>query len=738
MARKLYVVEGAKLKCSSGTTLGKLKVTSQEKITIKNRLKATDKDKLLEPPFFGICSCTNKACSPTLKEWKYPSKKVGLGNKSYIMDNSQIECSTGGMVTIEDPNQTLAGTGRENPKLDKKFPELLGEIIFVNGFLSDPQANSEQTLNNAIRDINPDNADDKNYKQGESVNERNRADDDDIFSNSELEELLPEKGRTDKVIQKALKLNSLKTPFSFNNDVEKFWGYWNSISNKFKASDIYGNYFNAYRNDHYINGSHGLGSNAAHRIDHGIALGYRWAEKYWFLMSPEIADKKEGEESHFMQSFSPQYSPITIVAHSHGAAMGAGVAIGVIHYAAKQKWEKIALNIVFLGVHQPQNLTGTQYENFIDDKELYYEVNQNFPQLFAKEEKKGRSFLNNLADLFNRDYNKLNHERGIHEHLSKILGNVDEFKSRAVQFTFANDRGDAVTRDGDIPDINNACNPNSDFSLFCSDYTNPSKYLKPKSLNISNKRTFPTPNKGKIYLSKYIANRRFDFGDINKKSTSKEKEKGLEWGSYLGVTLVWANSFEAYKLLKEQYEIRYNITFHYRGYVTGRINKVNEWLYDHNPFGDGYTEKQKKQKELYKKVTTAYETMLRNYAALQDANLYAHFSPVGLINHKLVLSDFPGDSLGKISILDRIQKAGEQKFYRVEYNKDPVKAAKMTPEQKREKEQKDIEGKLKNRLIDTRIANTDYIENVIKAFIGDDEKIKEKADEFLYHEPDKD
>ena len=284
MARKLYVVEGAKLKCSSGSSLGKLKVTSQQKITIKDKLKATNQDKLLEPPFFGSCTCTNKACSPALTEWKYPNKKVGLGSKSYILDNSQIECSTGGIITIEDPNQALVGTGREEPELDTKYPELQGELIFVNGFLSDVMANSEQTLNNAVRDIDPDNPNGRNYKQGESVNEHNRADGDDIFSNSELENLLPKKDRTEEAIEKALKENKFKTPLSFNNDVEKFWGYWNSLSNRYKASDIYGNYFNAYRNDHYINGSHGLGSNGAHRIDHGISLGYIWAKKNWFLI----------------------------------------------------------------------------------------------------------------------------------------------------------------------------------------------------------------------------------------------------------------------------------------------------------------------------------------------------------------------------------------------------------------------------------------------------------------------
>lgn len=80
MARK-YVVEGAHLECTLGTSPGKITVLSQQKLTIQGKLKATDKDKLLEPPFFGSCTC--KSPNPHVcllyRNGKSPVKKQAWG-----------------------------------------------------------------------------------------------------------------------------------------------------------------------------------------------------------------------------------------------------------------------------------------------------------------------------------------------------------------------------------------------------------------------------------------------------------------------------------------------------------------------------------------------------------------------------------------------------------------------------------------------------------------------------------
>src|SRR5690625_4323963 len=194
------------------------------------------------------------------------------GNQDAFMVNpTPAESLSSPEPAPADAYKSFVGTGMTELEPEKGLPELQGEILFVNGYHSNPIENWEQTLHNANQDINPDYSPQEDYHQGESANERNRGDEEDIFTNEELKAQLPDDRRSPPEIRSAQNRGWWATPMSFNNDVSKFWSYWNKKSNKFDAADTYGRYFNAWRNDHYINGSHGLESNAAHRIDHGIA-----------------------------------------------------------------------------------------------------------------------------------------------------------------------------------------------------------------------------------------------------------------------------------------------------------------------------------------------------------------------------------------------------------------------------------------------------------------------------------
>jgi len=125
--------------------------------------------------------------------------------------------------------------------------------------------------------------------------------------------------------------------------------------------------------------------------------------------------------------------------------------------------------------------------------------------------------------------------------------------------------------------------------------------------------------------------------------------------------------------------------------------------------------------------------MLERYAWLQEAKLYAHFAPVALIHHGRLLSDFPSDGLGKGSIWERIKKAGENKFYRVEYS-DENNEDEISDPQKKEKDKRYIEdSSSKDKLINTSVADTPYIRNVIEVFVHgntNEGKINQ-----LYYEP---
>ena len=606
--------------------------------------------------------------------------------------------------------KSFVGTGMTELMPEEGPPELKGEIVFVNGYLSGIVNNSEQTWNNAKHDINPDHPHQEGYMQGESANEHNRADPDDIFTNEELEAQLPDNKRSPDQIDEAIDDGFWSSWTSYNNDVSKLWNYWNKKSNKFDAGDKYGRYFNAYRSDHYINGSHGLESNGAHRIDHGIALGYNWALVNWDIR-PEEEVTENKEQSPYVESYSPPYRPVSVVAHSHGAAVGAGVALGIMRYADELGWDQMALNMIFLGVYQPQGLSGTEYDEFIYDKVNYYEVGQDFLDPFG-EETSGK-LLNKLAELFSRKHNKLLQRRGMVEHLREITGSWGDFAGRAVQFTFGNDRADLVTRDGDIPDISSACNPTGDSGLFCAEYVIPDDAPMSYTEGAPSQQPLFTDSEGTLELSTYIANRRFEFGGWDLFKSDEEKKFGDEWGDFEKVALAWGEAFETYKAEKNAYESLTGNSYNY-------IDSLN------------YQGVAPDIADQHRATTRAYQDMLERYAWLQDAQLYAHFGPVALIHHPRVLSDFPSDSLGKASIWERIKKAGENMFYRVEYGEYEDKGDKLGSS-KRKTAKTYVEGDGKEQLVATSIANTPCIKNVIDVFVHGN---KEKENlEKLYTEP---
>ena len=306
-----YVVEGAILTCTLGTVQGEMLVTSQQKVKIGGKLKATGEDKIPKPPFFGSCICSspNPPCSPVFKEWEQTSKGSTMKGKSFLMTDSRIECTKGGLITISDVGQKIVGTGKKEPELDEKYPELKGEIIFANGYLSSSLGGAL----NAILDINPDEPS-PDLRRGWNANEKNPLDNKDILLAKELNEinaLSSSEMEKDKSIKALVKipfpifmspgippLSKIPVDIPFLNDTDLksvdqfskqdfkdvFWGYWNQIGNFYKGSDTYAEYFNAGSNQHFLNGSHGLGSNAAHRMDHGIAQGYHWAKHQWGII----------------------------------------------------------------------------------------------------------------------------------------------------------------------------------------------------------------------------------------------------------------------------------------------------------------------------------------------------------------------------------------------------------------------------------------------------------------------
>ena len=755
MAELYYVVSGAQLQCDKGTALGKLKVLSQQKLSINDKLQATNKDKFIEPPFFGNCACTNKACTPALLEWQYTSRNSGVGENKLILDNSQILCSQSGIIKVKDANQTIMSVGEDETELDKVYAKLQGEIIFANGYLSSSLGGAL----NALLDLNPDEPS-PNLKRGWNANEEDKIDTDDILLASQVqknEAMSEQLKKAEATLKKAeitikvrypifmspaiVKLPSIpikikvKKPIALKDvpemtleeKVNTFYGYWNDIENKKEATNTYAKHFNAGRNQHFLNGSHGLGSNGAHRLDHGIAQGYHWAKYQWLIFKKEDVDAAK-EKVPYIKSYSPAYKPLTIVMHSQGNAPGVGFALGAMKYASEQGWEQIPLNLIFLGVHQPQNLWGDAYEKFVNHKVKHYLADSNFwdtistfektlflaggkyimggvilkQYLSNKADRDILKYLNGLAELFSSKYHKLRNKRGIYEHLQAIT-NFFALQERAIQFTFSNDHGDMVIRDGDIPEIASACNPKGDTSLYSVEFL-PKGQEVPSHYSKEGKEIFAMDDGGHLVIPKYAVKQRIVY---NKETGEKET-----WKDYRSIAKDWGNAMSTYDKLKREYH--------------KKVGKKLTFLDLIIPVKYGV----RKSKEMISKLRLNYwfRKVIYHYARIQIADLYAHFSPVGLILEKDLLKDTPdfNDGIGTKNIWERIKKTGEGKFYRVEYDKTD-----KTEEAKREFAKNYVEGEGQNLLIYTHIADTPYINNVIKAYVhGDTTAAKQ-----LYKEP---
>jgi len=775
MARRHYLVEGGQLECTLGTTPGEMVVTSQQKLTIKHKLKATSEDKTFKPPFFGSCKCAtpNPPCSPVLKEWQFTSKKSRMGDKTFVMKNSQIECSKGGMITVKDVGQTLVGTGKEEVELNKKYAKLQGEIIFANGYLSSSLGGAL----NALLDLNPDEPD-PNLRRGWNADENDKINGQDILLASQVQKYKAMTDAEKKVEADAKKMKvkigypilmvppmprlpsipitvRVKKPtilkdvpeMTLQERVDTFYGYWNEIGTYGRGSKTYADHFNAGRNQHFLNGSHGLASNAAHRMDHGIAQGYHWAKHQWLLAKKEEVEAAK-EKVPYIKSYSPAYKPLTIVMHSQGNAPGAGFALGAMKYANELGWEQIPLNLIYLGVHQPQNLWEDEYKKFVKQKVNHYGANTNFwdtissfektlflagnqhikgivilkQYLSNKEDKDILKYLNGISELFSSKHHKLRHKRGIYEHLDAITI-FDILNKNAVQFTFTNDHADIVVRDGDIPGIASACNPNLDTSLYSVEFLPQGQEVPAYYTSSQDKEIIPIENGGNLVIPAYAVIQRLKaIKDDNKIGGVKIED---DWASYRNIAIDWGNAMSTYRKLKKEYQ---------------KLTKQQLSFLD-LILPERFVSR--KSMEVITKLQLSYwfRKVIYHYARIQIADLYAHFSPVEFINNNKILktsSDF-NDNLGNDTIWERIKKSGEQKFYRVEYSKSPKKIKLMSDEEKevwKEQERKEVENYVEGEkgeklLIDTSIADNTYVRNVINAYVRGDTD----AEKQLYKEP---
>ncbi|RAJ37156.1 hypothetical protein [Pedobacter cryoconitis] len=453
---------------------------SQPPIKVKPKLKATDDNQ--------------KSSRQDMKAQQYNDYKTKVDN-TYVSKARQVPVFKPGQNSrfkvnpikykdvnfgsridntyVYQPNRSLVGTGGLKLKLKSGPPEFKGYIIFINGFWGAPIENMGAVAWNSVMDKVPERGDPYSMRGAENTNEKNWEDSDDRYTPDEYKEDI---GHPVKNTIKEVLYHSIVPPgravynWLHATKIERYPKYWNVKQNNYKFTERYAAHFDAKDNIHYLNGSHGLESNPGHRMKHGRKQGLTWAKLNLHYMEKPTYDTF----SPYVPGLStPEYNPITIVMHSQGNAFGVGVAKGIIDYLKLLKWDKVAINMVYLALHQNMGYKGDEYKNY---KTMKLDMLANRPMKAS------------MGEFFERDKIKL--PRGIDDYAKDGDGGSswNKLKTRGVQFTFSNDRADVVSRMGDIHGIANACNSDGDdvhptaFELVGGSYKIYSKHIMNKLL----------------------------------------------------------------------------------------------------------------------------------------------------------------------------------------------------------------------------------------------------------------
>ncbi len=504
---------------------------------------------------------------------------------------------------VYNPKRSLVGTGGLKLQLKNGLPEFKGFIIFINGFWGDPVKNTGAVAWNTIMDKVPERGDPYSMKGAENTNEKDQTDADDRYTPEEYKKdtASPVKHQIMESIKNGVFPARGIFMLFHATKFERFAKYWNVKENNYKFTERYAEHFDAKDNIHYLNGSHGLQSDPGHRIDHGFKQGQTWAKLNLHYLEKPTYDTF----SKYMPGLpSPEYNPITIVMHSQGNAFGVGVAKGILKYLADLKWDKAAINMVYLALHQ--NI-GYKYDakQKRNEYDIYKETKLD---MLANKPMKAK-----LAEFFEK--NKLNLINGIDDYSKKKISDWDKLKTRGVQFTFSNDRSDAVSRMGDIPGIANACNSDGDDVHFTPFELAGGSY--------------------KIY-SKHIMNKLLEFLGVEegKVLTNSRKTK-----FYTDLVAAYSKAYYAYKKLKADID-------------AGRAERYTTTVVD----DDGWDGRVSVTTD---NLVNAEGPIIYAYSDLFDAELAAHSGPIAWGLHGELMEWSNGKSVFQL-----VTEKGANIFYR--------------------------------------------------------------------------
>lgn len=124
LSQYAYVCDGATLKCSQGSTPGKLRVLAKRPtVGGKPGSNITDNAPMANVTPFGVCKITNKACvMPGLAGWEEYFRNTRLGEAPALLDCCTNRCAMGGEIKVSHHGQTGMRESLESKPIPTRTP----------------------------------------------------------------------------------------------------------------------------------------------------------------------------------------------------------------------------------------------------------------------------------------------------------------------------------------------------------------------------------------------------------------------------------------------------------------------------------------------------------------------------------------------------------------------------------------------------------------------------------------
>lgn len=99
-----YVVDGASIECSAGTSAGRLSLSQSHQCDINGKAVLNIKDSQSMVNIGSMGQCKNKKNAPCVPapsgEWQRGKDGVGIDNTPALLNTSIIPCGNGGIIKI--------------------------------------------------------------------------------------------------------------------------------------------------------------------------------------------------------------------------------------------------------------------------------------------------------------------------------------------------------------------------------------------------------------------------------------------------------------------------------------------------------------------------------------------------------------------------------------------------------------------------------------------------------------